>query len=59
MIDADGYAIFEAESYEKIFACFMDDEYKTVVVPDEEKFINREKSMAFPSGLVSVIDKPT
>ena len=29
-------AIFEAPSYAMIFACFQDEEYERVVVPDEE-----------------------
>ncbi|KAM0802529.1 hypothetical protein BDR22DRAFT_103903 [Usnea florida] len=29
-------AIFEAPSYERIFAIFQDEEYQRVVVPDEE-----------------------
>ena len=57
--EADGMAIFEAVSYEKIFECFTDDEYKKVVVPDEEKFLDRGKSLAFPAGIVNVFDDPT
>ena len=29
-------AIFEAPSYAMMFACFQDEEYERVVVPDEE-----------------------
>jgi hypothetical protein len=39
-----GLAIFEAESYEKIWEVFTDPEYFRVIVPDEHKFLDREKS---------------
>ena len=35
-----GMAIFEAESMEKIFEIFTDEEYLRLVRPDEEKFIS-------------------
>lgn len=57
--DCDGMAIFEAYSYEKIAECFQDEDYKKEVIPDEEKFLDRGRSMAFPADLVSVIDDPT
>lgn len=34
-------AIFEAASYAMIFACFQDEEYEKVVVPDEEVYFLR------------------
>ncbi|KAJ7126869.1 hypothetical protein C8R44DRAFT_617351 [Mycena epipterygia] len=37
----DGMAIFEGESYAKIFEVFQNEEYLRVVVPDEERFIDR------------------
>ena len=39
-----GIAIFEAESYEKLLAFAKDPEYLDKVVPDELKFVDREKS---------------
>ena len=35
-------AIFEAESSEKLWAVFQDEEYHKLVVPDEEKFLDKE-----------------
>ena len=58
-VDYDGMATFEAASYEKIFECFQDEEYHKVVVPDEEKFIDKGRSKAFPVDIVDVIDDPT
>lgn len=39
-----GIAIFEAESYEKLLAFAKDPEYLEKVVPDELKFVDRERS---------------
>jgi len=58
-LEADGMAIFEASSYEKIFEVFTDEDYKKTVVPDEEKFLNKSKSLAFPADIVPVFDDPT
>ena len=55
--DFDGIAIFKAESYEKILECFTNEEYLTVVVPDEEKFLDRDRIAILPSDLVTIIDK--
>lgn len=98
-------AIFEAPSYAMIAACFQDEEYLKVVVPDEEvrnsksefhllkfleiwvvypqfhcvdmlgisnfrdssanskmfvqKFVDRARSVAFPTDLVTVLDDAT
>ncbi|KAF7797935.1 hypothetical protein EIP86_009142 [Pleurotus ostreatoroseus] len=53
---AAGIAVFEAECFEKIFAIFQDSEYQRVVVPDEMKFIEREKSQLVAGELASVLD---
>ncbi|KAJ6576622.1 hypothetical protein DFH09DRAFT_1149881 [Mycena vulgaris] len=57
MHEWDGMAIFEAESYAKIFEVFQNEEYKRIVVPDEHKFVDREASQIFPLDLFTVIDK--
>lgn len=41
----DGGAEFWAESYEAAMAVFQDEEYHRVVVPDEMKFLDREKAV--------------
>ncbi|EMC96183.1 hypothetical protein BAUCODRAFT_147829 [Baudoinia panamericana UAMH 10762] len=41
----DGFAEFWAESYEDVLAVFQDEEYSRVVVPDEVKFLDREKAV--------------
>ncbi len=46
----------ETESYEKILECFTNEEYLTVVVPDEEKFLDRDRIAILPPDLVTVID---
>lgn len=40
----DGIAHFWAESVEKLLAVFDTDYYRSTVVPDEAKFIDREKT---------------
>ncbi|KAJ7761902.1 hypothetical protein DFH07DRAFT_814474 [Mycena maculata] len=53
----DGMAIFEAESYVKIFEIFQSEEYQKVVVPDEKHFIVRQASQALPLDLNTVLDQ--
>ena len=52
-------AIFEAESFERIMECFMDEEYNRVVVPDDECFLDRERSIAVPVDLATIVEKWT
>ena len=58
-IEADGIAIFEAASYEKIFEVFADDDYKKIVIPDEERFLDRSKFTALPCDMAPVYDDPS
>lgn len=59
MADCDGIAVFEAPTYEKLFECFQDEDYKKTVVPDEEKFLDRARTTAFPVDIVPIFDDPT
>ncbi|KAK5689193.1 hypothetical protein LTR17_026448 [Elasticomyces elasticus] len=43
--DYDGGAEFWAETYEDMMAVFQDPEYTRIVVPDEKKFLDREKAV--------------
>jgi hypothetical protein len=52
-------AIFEAKTYEKIYEIFIDEDYKKTVVPDEEQFLDRGKSLAMPLDIVPIFDDPT
>lgn len=52
-----GFAVFEAESYEKILEIFDSEEYKRTVYLDEDKFIERGKCIFFPGSLVTYIDR--
>jgi EthD domain len=52
-----GLAIFEADSYEKIFAVFKDEDYLKIVVPDELKFIDRDNCQMLPLDLGTILDK--
>ncbi|KAF9469494.1 hypothetical protein BDZ94DRAFT_1091 [Collybia nuda] len=55
----DGMATFEAESYEKIFAVFKDEEYLKIVLPDELKFIDRPNCKMLPLDLAPILDRET
>ena len=52
-------AIFDAVSFEKISEVFADKEYKDVVIPDEEKFLDRKKAVAWPAQIVDIFDDPS
>ncbi|KAJ7131587.1 hypothetical protein C8R43DRAFT_1207626 [Mycena crocata] len=55
MAEWDGMVIFEGESYEKIFAVFQDAEYQKIIVPDEEKFLDRQSAHMLPLDLFTVV----
>ena len=59
MADYDGLAIFDAVSFDKIREVFEDKEYNEVVVPDEEKFLDRKRALVWPSQIVDIFDDPT
>ncbi|KAI0358752.1 hypothetical protein OH77DRAFT_1421214 [Trametes cingulata] len=52
-----GVAVFEAESYDKIFEVFQSEEYKRVVFPDEAKFIERSKTGFVAGPFVTFVDR--
>ncbi|KAG5651571.1 hypothetical protein H0H81_008219 [Sphagnurus paluster] len=53
--DWDGLLLLDGESYEKIFEVFLSEEYQKIVVPDEEKFLDRPKCQMLPVGVVTAI----
>ncbi|KAJ7030366.1 hypothetical protein B0H16DRAFT_1512346 [Mycena metata] len=53
----DGVAIFEGESYAKIFEIFQNEEYLTKVIPDEANFFIRDQSQVLPLDLITVFEK--
>ena len=57
--NCDGMAIFEAATWDKLFEVFKDEEYVKTAIPDEEIFLDRSKTQAFPSTLVGVFDDPS
>ncbi|THU80255.1 hypothetical protein K435DRAFT_607717, partial [Dendrothele bispora CBS 962.96] len=56
LIDCDGVGVFEAESYEKIFEVFNDPEFKAIIEPDEERFLDRAKTRVIPLDFLAFID---
>ncbi|KIP01961.1 hypothetical protein PHLGIDRAFT_130998 [Phlebiopsis gigantea 11061_1 CR5-6] len=52
-----GMAVFEAESYDKIFQVFADPEYQRVVFPDEQKLLDRGRSQLFAGQVATVWEK--
>ncbi|KAJ6508005.1 hypothetical protein C8R47DRAFT_1036853 [Mycena vitilis] len=57
MSEWDGMAIFEAETYGKIFEVFTHPEYQEKVIPDEKSFMDRESCQMLPLDLFTVIGK--
>ncbi|KAF5385132.1 hypothetical protein D9615_000971 [Tricholomella constricta] len=53
--DWDGFAVFDAESYDKLFEVFSSEEYAKIAVPDEENFIDRPKFQILPLDLFTPI----
>lgn len=50
-------AIFEAESYDKIFQVFADPQYEQVVFPDEKKILDRSRSNVFAGEFTTLWDR--
>ncbi|THU99636.1 hypothetical protein K435DRAFT_658591 [Dendrothele bispora CBS 962.96] len=57
LIDCDGAVIFETESYEKFFETFNDPEFKAIIEPDEEHFLDPSKTRVIPLDFLAFIDK--
>ncbi|KAJ6531922.1 hypothetical protein B0H19DRAFT_1273101 [Mycena capillaripes] len=53
----DGIVTFEAENYAKILEIFQSEAYKNIIIPDEEKFVDRKAFQLIPLDLLSIIDK--
>ncbi|SJL13636.1 uncharacterized protein ARMOST_17083 [Armillaria ostoyae] len=53
----DGMALLEAESFEKIFAIFQSEEYKTTIGPYEDQFLQRKAAQIFPLKFAVFLDK--
>lgn len=52
----DGMALLEAESFEKIFAIFQSEEYKTTIGPYEDQFLQRKAAQIFPLKFAVFLD---
>ena len=59
MAEFDGITIYEAGSFDNIREVFADEEYKSKVIPDEEKFVDRTRTVMLMGHIVSVHDDPT
>ncbi|RDB24419.1 hypothetical protein Hypma_008456 [Hypsizygus marmoreus] len=55
--DWDGLVHLEGESYEKLFAVFLSEEYAQIVAPDEENFIDRAKCQILPLDLAPMFER--
>ena len=51
-----GLAVFEAESYDKIMEIFASEEYNTIGLPAEQKFLDRSKTAFVPGTIITFID---
>uniref|UniRef100_A0A0W0FJ48 EthD domain-containing protein n=1 Tax=Moniliophthora roreri TaxID=221103 RepID=A0A0W0FJ48_MONRR len=52
----DGVALFDLNSFDDSSALWSTDEYFSVVLPDEEKFIDRATSLVFRFDLATIVD---
>ncbi|EEB95489.1 hypothetical protein MPER_05536 [Moniliophthora perniciosa FA553] len=52
----DGVALFDLDSFDDSSALWSTEEYFSVVLPDEEKFIDRATSLVFRFNLATVVD---
>ncbi|KAF5365115.1 hypothetical protein D9758_011027 [Tetrapyrgos nigripes] len=57
LIECDGVGLIEAETYDKIFEVFNDAQFKALIEPDEENFLDRSKTRSIPLDFVAFIDK--
>ncbi|KAH7041088.1 EthD domain-containing protein [Microdochium trichocladiopsis] len=53
--DYDGCALFEIDSFEQFAAAFEDEYYKTVIEPDERRFIDKQVGVMRVRGEVKKI----
>ncbi|KAJ7364155.1 hypothetical protein DFH08DRAFT_267430 [Mycena albidolilacea] len=53
----DGIAIFEAESYAKIFEVFQNEEYQKKIIPDNDVFLDAKGCQLLPLDVLTVVDK--
>ncbi|KAG6919075.1 hypothetical protein DXG01_009328 [Tephrocybe rancida] len=54
--DWDGIILLDGESYDKLFAVFESEEYKTHVLPDNQIFVDITKSSFFLANLATLIE---
>lgn len=57
MVACSGIAIMEADSLDNILGIFTSEEFLTKVKPDEETFLDREKSRMFPAFAATIINR--
>jgi hypothetical protein len=57
LIKCSGITITEADSLEQILGIFKTEEYITKCVADEETFIDRSKTLFFPSFVATFVDR--
>ncbi|KAL1740265.1 hypothetical protein HDZ31DRAFT_68104 [Schizophyllum fasciatum] len=57
VVDFDGIGLFEADSFEALHEALASDEYKTVLLPNELKFIDRERSQIIPLNFWTAFDR--
>ncbi|KAJ8085304.1 hypothetical protein PM082_004099 [Marasmius tenuissimus] len=56
VLDYDGVVLFDFESFDAMNTAFNTDDYTRKVVPDELKFIDREKCIVCRLNIASIVD---
>ncbi|KAK1236159.1 hypothetical protein PQX77_000601 [Marasmius sp. AFHP31] len=56
VLDYDGAVLFDSESFDAMNTAFSTDDYVQKVIPDELKFIDREKCVVLRLNIASIVD---
>jgi hypothetical protein len=57
LIQCSGIGITEADSLEQLLGILKTEDYITKIVADEEEFIDRSKTLVFPSFVATFVDR--
>ncbi|KAF9461948.1 hypothetical protein BDZ94DRAFT_1262575 [Collybia nuda] len=53
----DGLAIMEGRSFEEVLGILSSDEHEQYIVPDEEKFLDRNATQVMPINFAEIINR--
>ncbi|KAK7043899.1 hypothetical protein VNI00_008065 [Paramarasmius palmivorus] len=53
----DGIAIFEGNSFDELLSVLSSPEHEEIIVPDEEKFLDRNATITIPLNFAVILDR--